>query len=259
MLNKIPACAGMNLQMNKRSMAMRDNITIGLVSPQSTDRVPTTGPQMYPGVKFIAKGVGVKALTPEGYDSAWDGIVPAAEELAMQNRLDAIMVIGTSLTFYRGFEAHEKLMERLRQIGLPVSTMSSAVVEGLRALGVKKIAVSTAYADEVNRRLRVFLTDSGFEVRALEGFGLERFGAAAEKTEDDIIALAGRVSASARDAQGMLISCGGLRTLQIGKTIEDKYGLPVVSSTPAAFWAAMRLVGESGKLPGYGKLFETAH
>jgi arylmalonate decarboxylase len=238
---------------------MRDNITIGLVSPQSTDRVSPTGPQMYPNVKFIAKGVGVKALTPEGYDSAWDGIVPAAEELAKNNRLDAIMVIGTSLTFYRGFEAHEKLRERLCEIGLPVSTMSAAVVEGLRALGAKKIAVSTAYADVVNNRLRNFLMDSGFEVQALEGFGLERFGAAGEKSEEDIIALAGRVSAKARDAEGMLISCGGLRTLQVGKTIEDKYGLPVVSSTPAAFWAAMRLVGESGKLPGYGKLFESVH
>ena len=147
---------------------MRDNITIGPVSPQSTDRVPTTGPQMYPGVKFIAKGVGVKALTPEGYDSAWDGIVPAAEELAKQNRLDAIMVLGTSLTFYRGFEAHEKLLERLRQIGLPVSTMSGAVVEGLRALNAKKIAVSTAYADEVNRRLRVFLTDQNHRRQVAE-------------------------------------------------------------------------------------------
>lgn len=238
---------------------MRNNITIGLVTPQSTNKVPADAGQMYPGVAFIPKGVGVKALTPEGYDGAWDGIVPAAEELAKQNKLDAIMVLGTSLTFYRGFEAHEKLLERLRQIGLPVSTMSGAVVDGLRALGAKKIGVSTAYADVVNNRLRDFLIDSGFEVQALEGFGIERFGGAAEKTEDDIIALAGRVSAQAKDAQGMLISCGGLRTLHVGKTIEDKYGLPVVSSTPAAFWAAMRLVGESGKLKGYGKLFEAVN
>jgi arylmalonate decarboxylase len=238
---------------------MRDNITIGLVTPQATNRVSPEGLQMYPGVNFIPKGVGVKALTPEGYDSAWDSIVPAAEELAQHNKLDAIMVLGTSLTFYRGFAAHEKLLERLRQIGLPVATMSSAVVDGLRTLGAKKIGVSTAYADEVNNRLRNFLTDSGFEVQALEGFGIERFGGAGEKTEDDIIALAGRVSANAKDAQGMLISCGGLKTLQVGKTIEDKYGLPVVSSTPAAFWAAMRLVGESGKLAGYGRLFESVH
>jgi maleate cis-trans isomerase len=32
----------------------------------------------------------------------------------------------------------------------------------------------------------------------------------------------------------------------------------VVSSTPAAFWAAMRLVGESGRLSGYGRLLEQA-
>src|SRR5262245_66442065 len=112
---------------------------------------------MYPGFNFSPKGVGVKALTPEGYDSAWEGIVHAAEELAQRNSLDAIMVLGTSLTFYRGFEAHEALLERLRRIGLPVGTMSSAVIDGLRAVGAQKIAVSTAYADEVNRRLRDFL------------------------------------------------------------------------------------------------------
>jgi arylmalonate decarboxylase len=63
------------------------------------------------------------------------------------------MVPGTSLTFYRGFEAHEKLLQRLRWIGLPVATMSSAMVDGLRALGAKKIVISTACADEVNKRL----------------------------------------------------------------------------------------------------------
>ena len=75
----------------------------------------------------------------------------------------------------------------------------------------------------------------------------------------DIIDLAGRVNAKAPGAQGMLISCGGLKTLQVGKTIEDKYGVPVVSSTPAAFWQAMRLVGETGSLSGFGRLFETVH
>ena len=235
------------------------SITIGLVVPQSADKVPAEGGQMYPGVKFIPKGVGVRALTPAGYDAAFDGIVPAAEELAKNNKLDAIMVIGTSLTFYRGYEAHEQLMERLRAIGLPVATMSTAIVEGLRSLGAKKIAVSTAYADEVNGRLRAFLTASGFDVLALEGFGLERFGAPGEKSEQDIIDLAGRVNAKAPGAQGMLISCGGLKTLQVGKTIEDKYGVPVVSSTPAAFWQAMRLVGETGSLSGFGRLFETVH
>ena len=47
---------------------------IGIVSPLSHDDLPAEGPRMYPGVKFIARGVGVKALTPEGYASMeWYG------------------------------------------------------------------------------------------------------------------------------------------------------------------------------------------
>ena len=69
--------------------------------PFATDEVPAEGPIMYPGVRFIPRGVGVRALTPEGYEAACNGIIPAAEHLAEQG-VEAIMVIGTSLTFYRG-------------------------------------------------------------------------------------------------------------------------------------------------------------
>ena len=115
-------------------MQRRKQLRIGLVVPFSTDRVPDEGLKMYPEVTFIPRGVGVRALTPEGYDAAWDGIVPAAKELASKG-VDAIMVIGTSLTFYRGYEAHQLLLEQLRkETGLPVSTMTEAVVDGLRSV-----------------------------------------------------------------------------------------------------------------------------
>ena len=52
---------------------MSKPLTIGLVVPFSTDKVPEEGPMMYPGVKFIPRAVGVRALTPEGYDAAWNG------------------------------------------------------------------------------------------------------------------------------------------------------------------------------------------
>ena len=52
---------------------MSKPLTIGLVVPFSTDKVPEEGPMMYPDVKFIPRAVGVRALTPEGYDAAWNG------------------------------------------------------------------------------------------------------------------------------------------------------------------------------------------
>ena len=125
---------------------MHKHFKIGLVVPFATDRVPAEGPMMYPDVTFIPRGVGVRALTPEGYDAAWDAILPAAKELAKHD-IDAIMVIGTSLTFYRGYEAHGQLLEQLRAAtGLPVSTMSEAVVEGLRSVGAKRCLLYTSDA-----------------------------------------------------------------------------------------------------------------
>ena len=226
---------------------MRNDFTIGLVVPFATDEVPDEGLQMYPDVRFIPRGVGVRALTPAGYDSAWEG-------LAKQG-VDAIMVIGTSLTFYRGSDFHEQLLDKLRAAtGLPVSTMSQAVVDGLRHFGARRIVVATAYADEVNDRLQGFLEAQGFEVLALEGFGLFGFGEPGKKSEADIIALGSKVCGKAPEAEGLLISCGGLRTLGVAQPLEARHGIPVVSSTQAAFWAALRLVGESGHVTGRGRL-----
>ncbi len=207
---------------------MSNTCSIGLVVPFAEDRVPAEGQIMYPHVSFVARGVGVRALTPEGYGPAMAAIIPAAEALAAQG-VAAIMVIGTSLTFDKGADAHRRLLENLRAAtGVPVSTMSAAVVEGLRAVGATKIAVATAYDGEVNRRLAEFLTDEGFEVRAIDGFGITEFGGPERVDAQDILDLA--------------------------RPFEERHGIPVVSSTPAAFWAALRLVGATGRLAGYGRM-----
>jgi arylmalonate decarboxylase len=236
----------------------REHLTIGLVVPFATDKVPDEGPMMYPDVKFIPRGVGVRSLTPAGYDAAWDGILPAAEYLSKQS-VDAIMVIGTSLTFYRGYEVHQTLLEQLRAVtGLPVSTMSAAVVDGLFSVGAKRIAVATAYADDVNNRLADFLRKAGFEILALEGFGLFGFGDPGAKNEKDIIDLSAKAIMCAKTADALLISCGGLLTLGVAEPIEQRFGIPVVTSTQAAFWIALQLAGDSGYVAGGGRMLGQA-
>ncbi len=207
-------------------------------------------------MRFVPRGVGVRALSPEGYESAFNAIVPAAEELAAK-AVDAIMVIGTSLTFYRGPQAHARLIEELRaRTGLPVSTMSQAIIDGLREVGARRIAVATAYTEVVNRRLKELLAAAKIEVVSLECFDLLEFGGPGTKSEADIIALTDNAVAKAEGAEAILISCGGLRTLGVAAPLELSHGIPVVSSATAAFWAAMRLVGDGGYVAGYGRLFE---
>ena len=231
---------------------------IGLIVPFRTDDVPPEGPLMYPHATFVPRGVGVTSLTPAGYEAAIARILPAAEDLAREGVV-AIMVMGLSLTFIRGFDHHQQLLHQMRKAtGLPVSTMSAAMVEALHEVKALRVAVSTAYADELNGRLRAFLTANGLDVLALKGFGLTAFGAAETKNEEDIVALSKEVAAESQDPEAVLICCGGLRTLGVAKPLEADIRIPVISCTQAAFWSAMRLVGASGYMPDHGRLLESA-
>lgn len=56
----------------------------------------------------------------------------------------------------------------------PATTMNSAIVDALRSVGGKRLAVASGYTEEVNVQFRVFLEESGFEVPALRCLGLVR-------------------------------------------------------------------------------------
>ena len=238
---------------------MSEKQVVGLVTPSGEAEVPPEAPELYPGVQFLTAGVGVQRLTPEGYDAAVVHIVDRAKDLAEQGA-EVIGLSGTSLTFYRGSAFHEELKERARAAtGRPVTSMSTGIVEGLRAVGARRVAVGTAYSDVVNERLRQFLVDSGFEVLSMEGLGLIEFGAPGKVTGEEIVALGQRAVAAAEEAsgtrpEGLLLSCGGLRTLDVTEPLEAACDLPVVSSRPAFLWSVMRLAGHTQPIPGYGRL-----
>ena len=228
---------------------------IGLILPPANRTLPDEAKRMYPtGVKFLVTGLGLGSMTPEGYDAVIPKVANAAKELR-EKGAQGIALMGTSLTFYKGAEFNRNLTQSMHEAtGLPCITMSTAIIEGLKAVDGKRLAVATAYEDEVDRRLVAFLNESGFQADSIKGLGLIRI---VEKvTEDQLMALCSDVCRSAPNADSLLISCGGLVTLVIHVALEKQYKLPVVSSTPAALWAAMRMMGHSGRAPGLGKLLE---
>jgi arylmalonate decarboxylase len=228
---------------------------LGMIFPPVNTPVPPEARLMYPeGVEFLALGVGLERMTPEGYDKVVDRIVPAAQKLASDGA-NAIAVMGTSLTFYKGAAFNEDLKKSItKRTGLPATTMSTAIVEGLKAVGGRDLAVATAYNDEVNRRLETFLHESGFAVLTIKGKGIERFEDRAPVTQDELLKFSASVFDKAPKANALLISCGALKTLEILAPLEARCKVPVVSSLPHALWAGVRLLGLSGRAAGYGTL-----
>ena len=223
---------------------------LGLIFPVERP-VPEEGLAMYPdGVRFITSNLDLKTLTPDGYDAVLDDI-PAAARKLRAGGARAITLMGTSLSFFRGAGFNQKLTETIsRASGLPAVTMSTAVIEGLHAMKAKRLAVATAYNDEVNLRLRAFLDESGFEVLAMEGLGIVQIAGVDDVEPKDLLRFCISVFRTAPQVDGMLVSCGGLRTLEILAELERQTGVPVVSSTPHALRAGVRLLGLSGSQRG---------
>ena len=242
--------------------AMAADRKLGMIFPGKGGNAPRDARQMYPtGLSYVSKGVELPAMTVAGYSSVIDKIGPLSAELKNEGA-EAIMLMGTSLSFYNGAAFNRELSDRITKAsGLKASTMSTAVAEGLRTFGAKKVVVATAYIDEVNQRLLGFLHDEGFEVLAIKGLNISdvsQSGPLGKLTQDDLFKFSAETFDSAPKADAMLISCGALRTLEILQPLEQRCGAPMVSSMPHAMRAAVRLVGFDGRYPGHGRLLEMA-
>ncbi|MBV8732090.1 MAG: arylmalonate decarboxylase, partial [Acidobacteriia bacterium] len=190
------------------ALARAADPVLGMIFPPANYPVPPEAPLLYPNVKFLAEGVGLERMTPEEYDRVFDRILPAAKKQAAQGAR-AIDVMGTSLTFYKGAAFNQRLMDTIRkETGLPATTMSTGIVEGLHAVGGRRVAVATAYNNEVNRRLGVFLEESGFEVVTVKGLGIERFEDSPPVTHDSLLQFSASVWESAPKADALVVSCG---------------------------------------------------
>jgi arylmalonate decarboxylase len=251
---KIGVAGAATLGLNTRPGFAAEPV-LGLIYPPANYPVPPEARQLYPtGIRFLSEGVGLERMTAEEYDRVIVRVLPAAQKLAKAGAT-AISVMGTSLTFYKGARFNQDLIDAVKkETGLPATTMSTAIVKGLQAVGGRRIGVATAYTDDVNRRLKIFLEESGFEVLTIQGMNIVSFADAPPVTQDDVLKLAVRTRDSVPRADAMLISCGALRTIDILVPFEERCKLPVVSSNPHALWDAVRLAGLSGRAAGFGTL-----
>ena len=205
-------------------------------------------------LRFVATGLGIERMTPESFDAAQARIPEAARQLASQGA-SAILIAGTSLSFYQGEAYNRQLCDTVRQAtGLATTTMSNGVIDGLKAVGAKRIAVATAYNDVVNGRLHAFLQEHGLEPLVITGLGIEAMTDLAAVTQQHLVDFGVRVRESAAGADALFLSCGGFRTLEIIAPLEARTGVPVISSLPHGLWAGARLAGLGGASPGYGRL-----
>jgi arylmalonate decarboxylase len=231
---------------------------LGLIFPPAGRGVPEEGLAMYGDrIEYLIETLGLKTMTPDGYDAVIDLIGPRAEALVARGA-EAVVLMGTSLSFYQGEEFNQKLTQVLIQSsGLPCTTMSSSLIQGLKTVSANNLVAATAYNEEVNERLRSYLAEHGFNVLAVKGLGIEAVEDIFSVTQAQLIDFAAGLVTDNPGADSMVVSCGGLITLDILQPLEDRTGIPAVSSTPHALYAGAKLLGMDAAVPGHGRLLSS--
>jgi maleate cis-trans isomerase len=75
-------------------------------------------------------------------------------------------------------------------------------------------------------------------------------------TQEDLLQFCLTVRESRTEADALLIRSGYLPTLGLVVPIEKRCQIPVVAATPHALRPGVRLLGLSGRVSGFGTLFD---
>jgi maleate isomerase len=166
-------------------------------------------------------------------------VVQAATRTLVDIEPEVIAFVCTSSSFHFGYAAEAAIRETMLAAGARRAvTTGGAVVAALRALGVRRVAVGAPYPAAIGERLRVFLTEAGFDVASLDSAPPGRLDLVSDAQIEAIAAAAYRPGVDA-----LFLSCAALETRHLLLPLAARYGVPVVSSTQATMWAALGAVG----------------
>ena len=209
------------------------------------------------GVSIHTTRIHLPEASLEGLSNMMEGDqVEEAAALLSRAPLDVITFGGTSATFLEGLGNDRKVIERIESAsdGVAGSATSTAAVRALSVLGIKRPSFVGPYIGEVTERGRRFFEQSGFEVTGAHGMEVrgdrdinavtldQTYEFTRERVEDQ--------------ADGVFISCTGLRTIGAIQALEQDLGRPVVSAIQATFWDALRIAGVGEQIQGFGSLFQ---
>ena len=226
---------------------------IGLLVPSSNT---TVEPEFYRAlpreVTLHTARLYLTQITPES-------ILGMVEDLEVQSRLlasaevDVVVLGATAPSFLKGLGYDREIIAKIAAAtGKPATTTSTALIEALAHLGVKRVALGSAYDDKVNGIARAFIEASGVRVVNAAGLGLVDnlvVGRLAPETAFDL----GRKVDHA-DADAIVLACTNWQTMDALERLEAAVGKPVVSTTQVSIWAALRMLGWRHPVGGFGRL-----
>jgi maleate isomerase len=178
----------------------------------------------------------------------------AAADLLADARVGAIAWNGTSAGWL-GFDADADLVARIQaRTGIPATTSTLALLEGLSAMRARRVAFVTPYLDNVQAKIVQNFAAEGYEIVAERHHGLRDNFSFSEIAPETLAEMIRDVAGAAPDA--IAVFCTNLRAAQLADGLERELGIPILDTVATGVWAALRLAGaDPSRVTGWGRLF----
>ncbi|MFF0104196.1 maleate cis-trans isomerase family protein [Streptomyces hirsutus] len=240
---------------------------IGLIVPSSNLTMETELPRLLrareaaePEHRFVfhSSRMRMKHVTPEELRAMNAQTERAALELA-DARPDVVATACLVAIMAQGpghhCTAEDEITAVLREQGaqVPVVSSAGALLDGIAALGAKKVAIVTPYMRPLTRLVAEYIEDAGVEV--VDALSLEVADnlAVARLDPQDLREHYKRLKLGDADAV-VLSACVQMPSLAAVQPVEDELGLPVLSAATATAFRILTELGLPPLVPGAGRL-----
>ena len=179
---------------------------------------------------------------------------------------DIIAQIGTPFSFASegGLNFTKKLHAKLeRKTKTPIVLMGLSVINAIKSQGYKSVAVAcTYYDDELATKYTDFLEQAGIKVLAMQNWTTQGLFSSQKNLEEIgwrypmsyTYQAAKLVAQEAPGADCIVVSGGGVRTIDVIEPLEYDLQKPVIASNEALFWDIFNNLGIHEPILGKGSL-----
>jgi maleate isomerase len=163
-----------------------------------------------------------------------------------------------------GHGYHRESSSRLHQVAAdngaaaPVVTSAGALVEGLAALGARRVAVVTPYMRPLTDLVVGYIENEGFSVTDRISLEISDNLAVGARDPLALVEVAERLELDDVDAV-VLSACVQMPSLAAVEQVEAAIGIPVVTASIATAYAILRALGLPTEVPGAGALLDGTH
>ena len=191
-------------------------------------------------------------LTKENLIKMGENVTEVSKDILPDEKLDCVVYGCTSGTIASGYDSIKNKIN-LAKPEAKVVTPSSAAVNALRKMNVKKVSIFTPYSEKLNNDVVDYFKKENFIVTSNSYFDILYDNDIAKVDPDYLFEVITKMDLGG--AEAVFISCTNLPALNIVDKLEKKLNKIVLSSNQVLIWDTLQNIKRTEQVNGFGKLF----